>query len=613
MPLLTINQLTKAYGGDPIFDCAELHMHRGEKLGLVGRNGTGKSTLLRILAGIETADSGTIAFRQDIHVAFLAQEPDLGAAKTLLDVALAGAAKCRLPMETYERQMLAEQALKGLGIVDFHLSVDVASGGTRRRAALAAALLQQPDLLLLDEPTNHLDADTANWLEKQLITLPSALIVVTHDRYFLNQVVGRIVELRRGKLHNYEGTFQDYLESRLDEESLADQVEANRRNRMKIELAWLRRSPAARSTKPKARIERAQAVLVSEREVQKSVQLPGLSAERLGKTILETRALQVGYLPSADRPGKIAIRYLDLTLVRGQRLGIVGPNGAGKTTLLRTLCGELPALGGTLKLGQNTQILAIDQHRSGLDPLSTVQNAATPQGGDWVQIGENRVHVAGYLEKFLFKSGDLRQQVSTLSGGQRFRLLLARRLQEPMNLLILDEPTNDLDFETLEVLEESLLQYQGCLLTVSHDRAFLDRVCTGILHVVGDGELEVHPGNYSQFLANQTTQRKAEAQIKLAQRPVQAQVKHPAAPLKLSFHEEKRLASIEAEIELAESSVAAAESQLADPTVLSDYSRLQLATRAHQEATLLRDQLYELWQSLEAKQGAWLQWKSLKQ
>ncbi len=605
MPLLTAHDIAKAYGVSTILGGAELHLARGEKVGLVGRNGAGKSTLLRILAGVEQPDGGDIAWRNDTHVAYLAQNPEPGTAKTLLDVALQGAMRNREPLEAHEALLAAEQALKGLGITQLDMPVAVASGGTMRRAAMAAALLQKPDLLLLDEPTNHLDADTAAWLELQLKQLPSALIMVTHDRYFLNQVVDRIVELRRGKLHSYPGTLQDWLEARVHEEELADRTEHNRKNLLRVELDWLSRSPAARSCKPKARMQRAQAqVAASPQHVEHSVQLPFLKAERLGKTILEAHGLKVGY------PDKVLIDDLDLTLQRGDRLGIVGPNGAGKTTLLRTLLGQLPLLAGDLNVGQNTRIVGIDQQRTGLDPSETVRDAVHVASGDYVMIGTEKMHVATYLGMFLFKGGDLTQQVSTLSGGEKFRLLLARRLQEPSNVLVLDEPSNDLDFETLEVLEEALLQYPGCLLVVSHDRAFLDRVCTGILNVTGRGNVELHAGNYTDFLLRTAAQKKQERAVELAQR-VERPRPRGEAPPKLTFSEEKELAGIEASIELAEARVTQLEEMLASPEVVKVFSKLQEATSQHDTACRDRDVLYARWQQLDAKDAAWKSWKSL--
>ena len=592
MPILTANNLHKAYGARPVLDGADIFVQRGEKIGLVGKNGAGKSTLLRGLAGLEAFDQGVVALRSGSHVAVVAQNPELGDAKTLLDVALQGTRQCREPLEPYEALLRAEQALKSLGVSDPHLSVQLASGGTQRRAALAAALLQEPDLLFLDEPTNHLDAETVQWLETAVAAMAGAVVLVTHDRWFLNQVVDRIIELRAGGLRSYPGTFQDYLDARLQEDVVADKLESRRRNLLRIELDWLGRSPAARSTKPKARIQTAQALVNAARDDEKPLRLPQFAVERLGKTVLEARSLAVGF------GTRTLVRDLDMTLVRGDRLGLVGPNGAGKTTLLRTLMGELPPLNGTVKLGQHTHVLAIDQKRTGLDPTLTVQAAASLTGTDWVQLGEQRIHVAGYLEPFLFRREDLLQPVHTLSGGQKFRLLLARRLQEPMNLLVLDEPTNDLDLETLQVLEQALSEYAGCALVVSHDRAFLDRVCTGILHVVGDSTARWHSGNYTQFLQNQAAARRNQPVAVAKAAPVKGK---PSG--KLTWAEDKRLGSIEGEIEQAESRAALAEAQMAEPAMAADFSQLQVVMAEHAAATALAAQLWAEWERLEGKRG----------
>lgn len=600
MPILSLSHVTKSHGASVLLDDAELFVARGEKVGLVGRNGTGKSTLLRMLTGLDHADVGEVVFRKGAHVAYLAQDPPVRDAQTLLDIALAGARLCREHMDPHEAELRAEQALKGLGISDMHQLVSAASGGTRRRAALAAALLQQPDVLLLDEPTNHLDPATSDWLQGELRSLPGALILVTHDRYFLNQVVDRIVELRHRKLKSYEGTFQDYLQARLDEDVVAERAESNRQQRLRAELDWLGKSPAARSTRPKYRLDRARAAVAEVVEIDKPLQLPEFQLERMGKVLLEAKNLTAGY------PDRTMIGHLDLLVTRGERIGIVGPNGAGKTTLLRTLLGDLAPLSGSVQRGATTQVMLIDQDRSGLDPNWTVRQAGSISQTDYVKMPSGNMHIAGYLDQFLFKTDDLRQPVSTLSGGQRFRLLLARKLQEPMNLLVLDEPTNDLDFETLELLEETLLAWPGTSLIVSHDRAFLDRVCTAIIDVPGDGTATRHAGGWSALQARKTVKPVA----KVVDAPKTAN--KVEAPPKLTFAEEKWLETVEQRVDDAESRVSLADAQLADPAVATAFDRLQAAVAEQAAATAARDALWTEWQRLDQKRDAWSAWKSGK-
>jgi len=597
MPLLTAHGIRKAYGASVLLEAGELHIRHGERIGLVGLNGSGKSTLMRILAGTESPDGGDLAWRKDIRVTYLPQIPELDDDDTLLDVAMAGAARERSRPDRVEQEVAARRQLNELGVPDADMKVAVASGGTRRRAAIAAALLERPDLLLADEPTNHLDMRTVEWLERALCSFPGALMLITHDRYFLNTVVDRIVELRQRKLFSWPGTFEDYLAGRLEQEQIEARTERNRKRRLSTELEWLRRSPKARTTKQKARIQRAQALGQSDYEASKQVRIEVRQAQRLGKRIVDCWDLDIGH------PGHAPlVSGVRLSMTRGMRIGVVGDNGVGKTTLLRTLIGEHPPLAGKLDMGVNTRALHIDQHRAGLDPDATVRELGSISGGDWVQDGDRKVHVASYLEGFLFRSDDLRQKVGTLSGGQRFRLLMARRLQEPMNLLVLDEPTNDLDFETLRVLEEALIAYPGCLVVVSHDRAFMDRVCTHLLELQGGGGWELHAGNWSQW------QERLKARRSEQQRARKTKVKAAVAadaPPKLTWAEQKRLQGIEAEIERAEERVAAAEETLADPAVATDYPRLTEATAALNAATAARDEVYTAWQYLEDKQAAW--------
>lgn len=610
MPLFTARGLHKSYGASVLLDDGELHIGRGERIGLVGLNGSGKSTLLRILAGLETAESGEMAWRNGIRVVYLPQAPELDESMTLLQVAMHGATQAAgstaSGMQPYEREVQAVRKLSELGVPDPDITVAQASGGTRRRAAIAAALLQAPDVLLLDEPTNHLDTRTVEWLERTLCGFGGALVLVTHDRYFLNTVVDRIVELRRGTLFSWPGTFEDYLAGRLDQEHLEARTEHNRKRRFAAELDWLRRSPKARSTKQKARIQRAEAIRHTDYQPEKEVKLVVNQGRRLGKRILDCVKVDVGFAGHAP-----LVQGLQLAMTRGMRVGVVGDNGVGKTTLVRTLIGEHPPLSGDVTLGINTQALHIDQQRSGLDPDATVRESATPAGGDWVQLGEGdkrgKQHVASWLEQFLFRGDDLRQKVSTLSGGQRFRLLLAKRLQEPMNLLVLDEPTNDLDFETLSVLEDALVSYPGCLMVVSHDRAFMDRVCTHVLELSGGGDWLLHVGNWSEWQARSRSDR-ANAPKK-ARKRAEVAVDDDAPP-KPTWAEQRRLEVIEAEIEAAELAVDRAQAALADPRVAGDYSKLAPASAALQDVTERRDALYWEWQQLEDKQATWAAFKT---
>ncbi|MCO4763921.1 MAG: ABC-F family ATP-binding cassette domain-containing protein [Myxococcales bacterium] len=623
MPLLTAKDLNKAYGDKTILGGADLNLIHGEKVGLLGVNGSGKSTILKMLAGEDTPDGGEMAWRNGIMRTWLPQNPPLDPNMTLRDVAIAGAGRNRVGLEVFERELRAERMLTELHVADMDMPVSQASGGTRRRAALAGALLEEPDLLLLDEPTNHLDVESIEWLEGWLKRFSGAVVLISHDRYFLEQVVDRILEVRVGRLWSYPGSFSAYLQARLAQEQLEARVEHNRKRRLSSELEWLRRSPKARSTKQKARIQRAEGLMESNYEAPKTVDFGVQQGRRLGKTILEARGLSVGYPATETDPLFHVADGIDLTLTRGWRLGLIGANGAGKTTLLRTLIGELTPLAGKLERGKNTEVLYIDQERTGLDPNATVSESATPAGSDWVDVMRmkgrelvtDKVHVATWLERFLFRGDDLRQKVSTLSGGQRFRLLLAKALQRPMNLFALDEPTNDLDLETLSVLEEALIAYPGCMVVVSHDRAFLDRVCSHVLYLPGDGTWDLHNGGWSQWqakmLAERKLQRDAEAKKQAENRPAAPKSKG-AAPPKLTWAEEKRLDKIEAEIEAAEAAVEAAEAQMVAPDVLADHTKMRLAGDTLQSCNDARDEVYAAWETLSEKQELWLEFKQGK-
>ena len=543
MPVLTARDVTKAYGQKPLFDRATFTIRRGEKVALLGPNGTGKSTLLRVLSGLEPLDSGTIDRRRDASILYLPQEPQLDPALSPREIAREGltewhAAKTRYDAISHrigegetEHALLDEQAtlaedverlggwsrdhevdeiLAHLGIVDVDRPTATMSGGEKRRVALARILVAKPALAIFDEPTNHLDADTIVWLEEFLVhEFPGAVLLVTHDRYVLDAVATRVLDLENGKVAEYTkrsdgvGAFGDYLEQKAERFAQAERVESNRQNFLRKEVEWLRRGPKARATKQKARIQRAETAVSAEGLRERAqVDLEGLEAgsSRLGGTILALRNV------SLDLGERRLVHDLSLHLVKGDRVGIIGPNGAGKTTLLRLVTGELAPTEGTVVRGVQTKLAYFDQARTALrDDWTVFDNVAEREGADRtgagpVTIGDRVLELRAYLELFLFDGAALRRKVSALSGGERARVALAMALKSGANVLLLDEPTNDLDIATLGALEELLEGWPGCVLVVSHDRFFLDRVATSILAFEGQGRVRLYGGNWASYL-----------------------------------------------------------------------------------------------------------------
>ena len=558
MPVLTARDVTKAYGQRPLFDKATFTIRRGEKVALLGPNGTGKSTLLRILAGLEPHDSGTIDRRRDATILYLPQEPELDPARSPREIAREGLTQWHAAKSRYDDvsraigegdssdAILAEQAtlaeevdrlggwsrdyevdeiLAHLGVRDVDRPVGTMSGGEKRRVALARILVAKPDLAIFDEPTNHLDADTIAWLEEYLVReMTGAVLLVTHDRYVLDAVATRVLDLENGQVAEYTkrndsvGAFGDYLEQKAERFAHAESVEANRQNFLRKEIEWLRRGPKARATKQKARIQRAEAAVGAEGlRVRGAVELGGLEsgAARLGGTIVELREV------SLDLGGRRLVDDLTMYLVKGDRVGIVGPNGAGKTTLLRMITGELAPTAGVVARGAQTRIAYFDQARTSLkDDWTVFDNVAEREGADRtgagpVTIGDRVMELRAYLKLFLFDGAALRRKVSALSGGERARVALALALKSGANVLLLDEPTNDLDIATLGALEELLESWPGCVLVVSHDRFFLDRVATSILAFEGDGRVQLYGGNWESYRERKREDEKA---AKVAQR-----------------------------------------------------------------------------------------------
>lgn len=625
MHVLRAHGIEKAYGDRLILRGCDLEVAEGDRVGLVGVNGSGKSTFLRVIAGLEGSDVG------EVHVhgrrSLLEQEPELPfatvgdaaddalawhaelmeayqAALDAEDMREAARLQARLDLVGWERGHEVDAMLDRLDCPPRDALITNLSGGERRRVALARALLQRPDVLLLDEPTNHLDADTIEWLQGWLAGYQGALVLVTHDRYLLEAVADRIVEVEHGRTVSYEGSYADYLVEKAERQASLRQAEDRRLNLLRREAEWASRSPAARSTKQRARLQRLDALRDGKIEVAKdrSFDLDLSTGIKSGRAVLELHDLKKAY---GDR---VLIDGLSVNLQAGDRLGVLGPNGAGKSTLLRMLAQQEEADSGQVHKAPKFKVAVLDQHRTGLDDTDTVFEAAG-QGNDHVIVGDRPVHVAGFLQRFLFPREMLGQRVSTLSGGERARLLLARLLLSGCNLILLDEPTNDLDLQTLRVLEEALLSFDGACVVVTHDRAFLDRVCTRVLAFHGEGEV-VSYGERQQYLRERARREAAARETttvdddKVAVREAhQARKRAQRKAERLSYKEREELKGLPARIEAAEAELAELEAVLADPATWTDRAdeAPKLAQKA-QELPEAIEALYERWESLAEKE-----------
>ncbi|MEZ4621695.1 MAG: ABC-F family ATP-binding cassette domain-containing protein [Caldilineaceae bacterium] len=600
MNLLTIENLSKQYSERLLFDGANLLINEGDRIGLIGVNGSGKSTLLRIVAGEDTADGGNVNVWGHVRVEYLAQEPPLDEARTVLETIFYSDSPQMQLLRDYQAanevlqqqpddaalqaQLLslsnqmdhtggwaaeanAKTILTKLGITNFRSKVATLSGGQRKRVALARALIDRADLLILDEPTNHIDAETVAWLEDYLATTPGALLMVTHDRYFLDRVVNRIVELDRRQLVSYVGNYTHYLEERERRHAQLAAAEQKRQNLIRRELEWLRRGAMARSTKQKARKQRAEELIKLRYDSGEDLVAITMAGRRLGSQVLTAKGLTKHY------DGKPVLDGVDLVLEPGDRIGLLGPNGAGKSTLLDLLTGRQVPDRGSIRWGDTVQIGYYDQHATDLDEqmrlIEFIENEASLIR---TKDGE-RVEAAHMLEWFLFPRNMQYGRIGSLSGGERRRLYLLRTLVHQPNVLILDEPTNDLDIQTLGVLEEFLEYFQGCLIVVSHDRAFLDST-VDFLIPVADGKLGPrYPTPYSTFVRLQA--EAATPAAEKVQKP--APLPKPAEPKsdkrKLSWKEARELEALEEQIEELES--AKAEAVDAMSQYGDDYSKLQ--------------------------------------
>ena len=635
MPLAILDKLELAYGHWPLMDGASLVIDKGERIGLIGRNGAGKSSLLKVVAGEIRPDAGEVWRKPGLHLAFVAQEPSFMSGHTVFEAVSEGSGPARGLLAAYhtaahqaasgEADALAELARlsheldmhdvwrlnsrveETLARFDLAADAPVAtlSGGNKKRVALARALVSDPELLLLDEPTNHLDFTAIEWLENLLAVFAGALLFVTHDRAFLDRVANRIIELDRGQLRQYQGNFSDY--QRKKAEQLEVEAAQNRKfdKFWKQEEVWIRKGVEARRTRNEGRVRRLEALRGERAERRERLGQVGFALDaggRSGQLIAEFEHVSHGY------SGKTLISDFSTRILRGDKLGLIGPNGAGKTTLIKLILGDLSPDAGRIKHGTRQEVAYFDQFRNQLDDDATLIDTISP-GSDTVEIGGQRKHVIGYLEEFLFPAERARAKVSALSGGERNRLLLARLFARPANILVLDEPTNDLDIDTLELLEQLLQDYQGTVILVSHDRAFLDNVVTQSIVFAGEGRLLELPGGYSDWLAWRARQDAGKAapvsgSTKGGRRDACATGEGASAKAKksgLSYKEQKELDALPKQIAALEAEQADLARQLSDPAVYADHARATtLSARSVEidEALLV---LLARWEELEKK------------
>ena len=623
MALITLTDGKLAFGHYPLLDRTAFSLEEGERIGLIGRNGTGKSSLLKVLAGIEKLDDGLLQVQQNLGIAYVAQEPLLHAKATIFESASEGLAHVKELRAKYEQLAQAEwsdenhdqldalqsqldatnawnweqrvnEILNRLHLDPNQLIADL-SGGTKKRVALAQALVTHPDVLLLDEPTNHLDLDSITWLEELLNNYSGALVFITHDRTFLDHVATRIIELDRGILRSYPGNYSRY-EFVKDEELNAEALANARADKLLAqEEVWVRKGVEARRTRSVgrvARLEKLRAMRAQRRNEMGQIKLSISAGERSGKIVADLQNISKSYQ-------KPIVKNFTATILRGDKVGLLGPNGAGKTTLLKLILGAIPPDSGVATMGTRIGVAYFDQMRETLNLDATLEDFISP-GSEWIEIGGNRKHVKSYLGDFLFAPERTNSPISTLSGGERNRLLLARLFARPANVLVLDEPTNDLDIDTLDLLEQLLQDYLGTVFLVSHDRSFLDNVVTSMIAYEGDGQWREYEGGYEDY----KVQKERSAAMITAKDLKPAEIKVPVkfgagvsvTKSKLSSKEKIELEQLPIKIDELEQEQLLINQQLADPGIYKSDPKLTIS---------LKEKLVKINKQLELTMSRW--------
>lgn len=618
--ILTAMELSISFGEQIILDNASLSIHEGDRIGLVGRNGAGKSTFLKIISDEINASEGRVAKKKNLNVGFLTQDFTLNNSKTVYENILDGAEVIQklideyetIPFDSPKRELLEKEIndkdawnldkqisilMKALNSPDGERIVATLSGGEKRRVALCRALISKPELLILDEPTNHLDTDSIEWIENFLAGYRGTCIFVTHDRYFLDRIANRIVELNNGKFYSHNGNYTDYLINKANRQAIEEVEEKKRQNFLKRELEWVRRGPKARTSKSKSRLDKYYDIASQEnKEVELNVDLVIPPAERLGNRVLEIKNVGI------ELGGKQLFEGLTFPFEPKRRLGIVGKNGVGKTTLLKMILGELKPDTGKIEIGDKTNFNYIDQSRLILNDDDTVIESIG-KGNNSIKFGKRDINIYTYLRRFLFTDERINTKVGRLSGGEKSRLTLASILKNGGNFLILDEPTNDLDLPTLRILEEALITFEGCAIVVSHDRYFLNRVCNGILAFEDNGKIHFSEGDYNYYIEKKKERNKLQVSV-VAHEEKKKNTKAKTSTNKLTWKEKKELETIEDDILKAESEVDKIESIFSAPDFFEKFAEQtkELNEQLAQAKNKVQN-LYDRWEELETKQS----------